>query len=190
LAGEKSPVIGNLGRKRRESADAGMRKALPAFWEIAKYSTHRDKPATISITVWWRQTPTGPLPFVSSRAPPRSPERGTLIWSRSLWQIGNGVAVGDFNGDNKPDLIVPIGGGNNVGVLLGQGDGTFTPPPAGARQADAEAEQAIAWLKKAVAAGYKNAAHMQKDKDFDALRDREDFKKLLAELAAGAAKQK
>jgi hypothetical protein len=43
----------------------------------------------------------------------------------------------------------------------------------------------MAWLTKAVAAGYKNAAHMRKDKDLDALREREDFKKLLAELAAG-----
>ncbi|HLJ93835.1 MAG TPA: serine/threonine-protein kinase [Gemmataceae bacterium] len=56
------------------------------------------------------------------------------------------------------------------------------PSPAGAKQADAEAEQAMAWLKQAVAAGYKKAAHMEKDKDLDALRDREDFKKLLLEL--------
>jgi hypothetical protein len=62
--------------------------------------------------------------------------------------------------------------------------------PTGAKQADAEAEQAMAWLKKAVAAGYKDGAHMEKDKDLDALRDREDFKKLLAELAAGLAKPK
>jgi hypothetical protein len=64
------------------------------------------------------------------------------------------------------------------------------PSPAGAKQADAEAEKGMAWLKKAVAVGYKDAAHVQKDKDLDALRDREDFKKLLAELAAGAAKEK
>jgi serine/threonine protein kinase len=64
------------------------------------------------------------------------------------------------------------------------------PSPAGAKQADAEAEQAMVWLKQAVAAGYKNAAHMEKDKDLDALRDREDFKKLLAELAAGPVKPK
>jgi hypothetical protein len=31
---------------------------------------------------------------------------------------------------------------------------------------------------------------MQKDNDVDALREREGFKKLMAELAAGAAKQK
>jgi serine/threonine protein kinase len=46
------------------------------------------------------------------------------------------------------------------------------------------AEEALALLKQAVAKGYTNAAHMQQDKDLDALREREDFKKLLAELAA------
>jgi hypothetical protein len=40
----------------------------------------------------------------------------------------------------------------------------------------------MAWLTQAVAAGYKDADHMKKDKDLDALRDREEFKKLLAEL--------
>jgi hypothetical protein len=64
------------------------------------------------------------------------------------------------------------------------------PSPTGTKQADSEADKAMAWLKQAVAAGYKNAAHMQKDKDLDALREREDFKKLMAELAAGEAKQK
>src|SRR5262249_25853728 len=54
----------------------------------------------------------------------------------------------------------------------------------GARQADAEADRAMAWLKQAVAAGYKNASHMKQDKDLDALRDRADFTKLLAELQA------
>jgi hypothetical protein len=64
------------------------------------------------------------------------------------------------------------------------------PSPAGAKQADAEAEKAMAWLKLAVAFGYEDAAHMQKDKDLDALREREDFKRLLAQVAAGGAKQK
>jgi FG-GAP-like repeat len=46
------------------------------------------------------------------------------------------VAVGDVNGDGKPDLAVanfcvddgcPYDGGGGVGVLLGNGDGTFQP---------------------------------------------------------------
>jgi hypothetical protein len=42
----------------------------------------------------------------------------------------DGVAVGDFNGDGKLDLAVTTGGfsGNDsLTVLLGNGDGTFTP---------------------------------------------------------------
>lgn len=35
------------------------------------------------------------------------------------------VAVGDFNGDGKPDLAVLNSGSNNVSILLGKGDGTF-----------------------------------------------------------------
>ena len=35
------------------------------------------------------------------------------------------MAVGDVNGDGKPDLVVPDGGSNSVSVLLGNGDGTF-----------------------------------------------------------------
>ena len=42
----------------------------------------------------------------------------------------------------------------------------------------------MAWLHRAVAAGYKNAEQMKQDKDLGALRVREDFKKLLAELEA------
>ncbi len=36
------------------------------------------------------------------------------------------VAVGDFNGDGVPDLVVSNSGSNNLTVLLGNGDGTFT----------------------------------------------------------------
>jgi tetratricopeptide (TPR) repeat protein len=58
--------------------------------------------------------------------------------------------------------------------------------PAGVRQAEAEADQAMAWLERAVAAGYCDAETMAADHDLDALRDRADFKGLLARL--GAAK--
>src|SRR5713226_9268420 len=38
------------------------------------------------------------------------------------------VAVGDFNGDGHPDLVVTNSGDNNVSVLLCNGDGTFQVP--------------------------------------------------------------
>lgn len=38
------------------------------------------------------------------------------------------VAVGDFNGDGIPDLVVANRGTNNMSVLLGNGDGTFQAP--------------------------------------------------------------
>ena len=37
------------------------------------------------------------------------------------------VAVGDFDGDGKPDLAVVNSGDNTVSVLRGRGDGTFAP---------------------------------------------------------------
>src|SRR6266436_4641989 len=35
------------------------------------------------------------------------------------------IAVGDFNGDNRLDLIVANNGSSSVSLLLGNGDGTF-----------------------------------------------------------------
>jgi serine/threonine protein kinase/tetratricopeptide (TPR) repeat protein len=48
--------------------------------------------------------------------------------------------------------------------------------------ADDEADRAMSWLHKAVATGYNDVAEIKTGKDFDTLRDRTDFKKLLAKL--------
>jgi tetratricopeptide (TPR) repeat protein len=45
-----------------------------------------------------------------------------------------------------------------------------------------EADQAIAVLDKAVGAGFRNIDQIRKDADFDSLRQRDDFKKLLQRL--------
>ena len=38
------------------------------------------------------------------------------------------IAVGDFNRDGKLDLVIANSEGNSVGVLLGNGDGSFGSP--------------------------------------------------------------
>jgi serine/threonine protein kinase/tetratricopeptide (TPR) repeat protein len=58
------------------------------------------------------------------------------------------------------------------------------PAADAARRATADADQAMAWLARAVAAGYADGASLGKDRDFDSLRPREDFKKLLTGLQA------
>ena len=60
----------------------------------------------------------------------------------------------------------------------------FGRAEASAKDAAAEADRAMSWLKQAVAAGYNDVAHMATDQDLDSLRDREDFQKLVAELEA------
>jgi hypothetical protein len=54
--------------------------------------------------------------------------------------------------------------------------------PEAVKPAACEADRAMAWLKQALAARYKNLTHLKQDKALDPLRDRDDFQKLLAEL--------
>jgi tetratricopeptide (TPR) repeat protein len=50
------------------------------------------------------------------------------------------------------------------------------------KSADVEADRAMEWLVKAVAAGFSDSALMKTDKDLESLREREGFKTLLADL--------
>jgi eukaryotic-like serine/threonine-protein kinase len=52
-----------------------------------------------------------------------------------------------------------------------------------AAQRQAYADRAMDLLRKAVQAGYNDAAHMAKDTDLDPLRGRDDFRKLIEGLA-------
>ncbi len=55
---------------------------------------------------------------------------------------------------------------------------------AGAKAAEAEAQRAIAWLRRAVAAGFNDADHLKSNRDLVILHGRDDFQKLAAELTA------
>jgi hypothetical protein len=49
--------------------------------------------------------------------------------SPAVDQYPSAVAVGDFNGEGKPDIAVLTYVGATVVILLGKGDGTFTAAP-------------------------------------------------------------
>jgi hypothetical protein len=58
-----------------------------------------------------------------------------------------------------------------------------TPTEESARLADAEADRAMAWLRKAFAAGYSDIPHLLADADLAALRGRDDYADLLWDIA-------
>jgi tetratricopeptide (TPR) repeat protein len=61
------------------------------------------------------------------------------------------------------------------------------PDAEATRRAQAEAEQAITWLRRAVAApGFRHGEPLRNHKDFDVLRERSDFKQLLTDLERGS----
>ena len=52
------------------------------------------------------------------------------------------------------------------------------------------AERSIDLLRRAVAKGYKDVEKLKVDKEFNALREREDFKKLISEMTKASKEQK
>jgi tetratricopeptide (TPR) repeat protein len=74
----------------------------------------------------------------------------------------------------------------NAALFRAVAAGLFRTAPGAeaARTADDQAVRAIAWLQKAIAAGFADLDRLNKEKDLDPLRAREDFKKLLGELQA------
>jgi len=48
-----------------------------------------------------------------------------MTFSTGVGSLPLSVTVGDFNQDTRMDIAVANGGGDNVGVFLGNGDGTF-----------------------------------------------------------------
>src|SRR2546425_8463414 len=68
--------------------------------------------------------------FLSSALPIPAQAQTVSFIARGDFAVGPNprpVAVGDFNGDGRPDLAVANDFSNDVSVLLGNGDGTFQP---------------------------------------------------------------
>src|SRR5215468_2279423 len=71
----------------------------------------------------WAGLAVSPLLFAAA-----ADAEGVSFIARRDFVAGNtpvSVAVGDFNGDGLPDLVVANFNSNNVSVLLGNGDGSF-----------------------------------------------------------------
>jgi len=66
--------------------------------------------------------------------------------------------------------------------LIGWGKTAATLTPDERAERQRLGNEAIKALRRAIDGGWRNFAHMTKDEDLDPLRDRDDFKKLLAEL--------
>jgi hypothetical protein len=69
-----------------------------------------------------------------------------------------------------------------AGIAAGAGSG-MTP-----EQGNAEAERAMEMLSQAIAAGYDGLGRLQSDASLEAIRGREDFRKLLRDVEAKAVK--
>jgi hypothetical protein len=105
-------------------------------------SSRTSPPNRLPVAQPWQRTPST-LSQMPQVAPFR--QRGASAFERASQQRGSSsglnfapavpygsggdlalsIAVADVNGDGKPDLVVANLSSNNVGVLLGNGDGTF-----------------------------------------------------------------
>jgi hypothetical protein len=73
----------------------------------------------VTISVFWLLTASIALARTVHFAPAKTTNSGIAYTSR--------IAVGDFNHDGVPDLVISSAG-NQVAVFLGKGNGTFTGP--------------------------------------------------------------
>jgi tetratricopeptide (TPR) repeat protein/tRNA A-37 threonylcarbamoyl transferase component Bud32 len=104
---------------------------------------------------------------------------------RKRGDLANCRAAAEFLEKRNPKGAVMLYNAARCRALVAAAQAEAAAPDA-ARRAREEADRAMNWLKKAVAAGLANAAGIRTDPALDVLRDREDFRKLQAGLEAKA----
>jgi serine/threonine protein kinase len=121
------------------------------------------------------------------------PETVTCIMEMSALRFRDSQKTGDADGCRKivescedlrpttPGWLYNLACYRAVTAALLRAD---RKAPHNQERAKADAERAMDWLKRALAAGYKDTAHIKRDKDLDALRDRADFRQLLEGMAS------
>jgi tetratricopeptide (TPR) repeat protein len=115
------------------------------------------------------------------RAVLRSRKEADLLLPVAVWMVGDGrveEAVADA------EAVAAMWPGDakrlyNAGCVLALASGRTGSGPA---QAERYASSAIALLRRAIAAGFRDPAHMREDSDLKALRDRPEFRQLISDL--------
>jgi tetratricopeptide (TPR) repeat protein len=132
---------------------------------------------------------------------PRNPVYRQYFWENrqlaadTLLELGEHAAAAEAATDLARHAFQPADDAYKAAgffarsIRLAEKDGKL---PQAQRQelAKSYGDRALEALRQALARGYKDAAHLTQDKDFDPLRPRDEFKKLLAALEKEVGKEK
>jgi serine/threonine protein kinase/tetratricopeptide (TPR) repeat protein len=115
------------------------------------------------------------------RAGLRSRKEADLLLPVAVWMVGDGRVEEAVADAEAVAAMWPTDakGLYNAGCVLAQASRRTGGRPA---QAERYASSAIELLRRAIAAGFRDPAHMMEDSDLKALRDRPEFRQLISDL--------
>jgi hypothetical protein len=106
-------------------------------------------------------------------------ERDAGRWAEAAAALREGTSIRDRNPWPSPARSYDLACNHAVLSDLASRPGSGVS----AAEGRIEADRAMHWLRDAVAAGYRDRAHMRTDTDLDPLRQRTDFQLLMLDLA-------